>query len=332
MKPEARANISPMGFEDHTFRELVQRLPNAVVIMARDGAVMEANSAARALGLDSDTFTDPVQTMIQLTDELGRFRQLQVHRLELRGDRVAMVMVDVTEERQLAQQVARARRAEALAKASTGLLRDLSTLLAPVCLAAELFVKHMNGKNPLGLVAAHLAQASALASKLLRDALEYVHGPTPTGTTVEPEQVIEEMMVLLQGLLGNRPFSVKVDSERPLTARVSRLTFERLLLSLIAAVREGAQHASEVSLRVFRAKVGVNEAPELQCAPLGSSIAISMSAPLLLNNGRDTLELALMSVRSLSYEHGWGISTRTDVEGADAVTIYMPAENVAEPS
>ncbi len=216
-------------------------------------------------------------------------------------------IADVTQQRQLTEQLRQAQRLEAVGKLAGGVAHDFNNLLVAVSGFAEFALAHT--RDVEGEAAKEIARllASAVAgaqdgARLTRQLLAFSRRGVVAPSKVDLSAVIGDMRPLLARLFQGR-LEVGLDLAYGLPAvRGEQALLTQFVLGILMQVRERASSATRASLRTFVVQAS-GERPH--DAPHGEWVA---------------LEVGAAGVRSLA-----GVSLASVDEASDVGTDDLPA-------
>ena len=248
------------------FRSLVTVMPDAVVVTDRAGRVQFLNPAARELlGRDEDDF---IGELIDFAVEVGRVSDLEILRtggrrsVELRvaectwdyRSAFLATMRDVTEEKQLAEQLRQTQKMEALGLLAGGVAHDINNLLLVVMLYAEL----IRGADEPALFtdeAREIVDAVGRAQALTRQLLTFSRRQPVERAVINLSEVVAGMHAMLRRLM---PMEIEITSliDDDVWPTVGdRNQIEQVLMNLAVNARDAMRDGGHFMLRLENHKV-----------------------------------------------------------------------------
>jgi PAS domain S-box-containing protein len=223
-----RANKEAIASE-RKFRLVFERAPIGISV-GRDGMMSETNPALhRMLGYTAEefarlrytdvTFPDDADIAEQLelnaalrdsfaidkryTAKDGRVIDTHVHvALDLEDGLGISLIEDVTERRQLEEQLRHAQKMEAVGKLAGGIAHDFNNLMTAILGYSDLILGRLDGDDANRAKIESIREASVRASDLTRQLLAFSRRQMLQTTDVDLREVVERMDSLLRTLIG----------------------------------------------------------------------------------------------------------------------------------
>jgi PAS domain S-box-containing protein len=274
---------------EEKYRGLVESLPLMVVQTDRDLRVTYANPAARRLsGYDmAAEMADPAAWSALIhPDDLPRMLEMgraalagQEGRGELRyrtrdgADRLAFViaqpqrqggavvgltalLVDVTRERRLEQELQRAQRLELIGRLSSGVAHDFNNLLSVVLNLTELARAGLPAEHPVHQDLRRIAEAGEQAAALAGQLLAFSRQRRPAPRAIDVNRVTRRTLELLRATL---PGQVRVSAELAdgeLLIQGDETQLQQVLMNLCLNARDAMPQGGLLRVRTEAAADG----------------------------------------------------------------------------
>jgi len=144
---------------------------------------------------------------------------------------------DISEHKQLEQQLARTQRLESVGMLASGIAHDLNNIFAPILLSLELLkVKYptADARKTLELI----ENAGQRGAGIVRQVLTFARGMDGARAEVQPRHLVRELAAMLKETLP-RQIEVRVEGERDLaTVRADATQLHQVLLNLAINARD----------------------------------------------------------------------------------------------
>ncbi len=218
---------------EQKFRTMFSEFEDVVFISTPDGRLMEINPAgAKLFGYDSvrdmlnrdikDLYFDPEDRgkYLQAIKAIGQVKEYQlilkdkdgkkIHVLETsmalrddKGDIIAYqgILRDITEKRQLEQQLFQAKKMESIGMLAGGVAHDFNNILTTISGYAELMMLDMDKTNPQYKDADNILQGVKRAEDLIRQLLAFGRRQMIEPRIIDINKVISELHSMLKRLI-----------------------------------------------------------------------------------------------------------------------------------
>jgi hypothetical protein len=224
---------------------------------------------------------------------------------------------------QLEAEVAWLRRTDSLADVAPLLFGELRNLFAPVSIAVQLLAASLEGE--LATIAKSAAEASDLATRLVRHALDYVHQAAPNAQQLDPGGLVSELRPLIETLLSGRALAIERHDPPGTMVDVDRIALERVLLNLACYARETSDELSTVAIVTSVVTLVPEQARAHGCPRPGEHLALRFHRAGATDSATDLDgNLALRMVNALALERGWGFSFRSEPGGSTTTCVFLP--------
>jgi len=359
-----RRDQEVLRVSEDKYRGLIESLPLMVVQCDRDMRFEYFNPSARAItGFELGEVADPkVWTSHIFIEDLPRLLEMVHNALGGRDGRaeyrfrakdgaaksafaigqprwhegavigVTAVIVDMTRERQLEQDLQRAQRLELIGRLSSGIAHDFNNLLAVVLSLAELAHDSLPSDHSvhddLNRITAAGEQAAALAGQLLA----FSKQPRPTARRAEVNRAARRTLDLLRGVL---PSAVRMEislADGELFVPLDETQLQQVLMNLCLNARDAMPDGGRISVHTEAASA----AEEAGAAPwvrlsvadegcgMSDEIKLQIFDPFFSTKERGT-GLGLAVVRQIVEGCGGRVEVVTEPGRGSHFDLWLPA-------
>jgi PAS domain S-box-containing protein len=177
-----------------------------------------------------------------------------------RATRVVGGMKDITEQRKVQQQLARAQRLDALGQLTGGVAHDLNNLLTIIIGNAEMLTQHVWDDTLLNQTKMIIA-AARRGAEFINHLLAFSRRQVLAPQILDLGELISEMHSLLQRALGEN-IEVIVSHQAGLwLAQADRAQLESAILNLCINSRDAMPNGGKISVDLFNHKQCVDDGP-----------------------------------------------------------------------
>ncbi len=349
------------------YQELFEEAPDAYLVTDLDGQITAANRAAIALfGLEARFLLGKPLTTYLATDEVAEFRR-ELSLLKQEGEKtnwevrlrprsgppatvsvavratrrregdfaapVRWTLRDVTEQKQLEEEVLRARHVESIGTLAGGIAHDFNNYLTALLGDIGAARRRVRGQETAEILE-RAERTALLASNLSQQLLTFAKGGAPITQPVSTKELIEHSVEFaLRG--SNLELRLSLDEDL-WSAVVDEGQISQVLTNLLRNAKEAMPEGGAVEVSARNAWVGAR-AP--QPLPPGHYIKI-----IIADNGPGISPehmarvfdpyfttkttgsgLGLAIVHSIVTRHRGRITFRTNATGGTTFEIYLPA-------
>ena len=246
------------------------------------------------------------------------------------------IATDITEKKQLEEQVQRAQRTESLGMLAAGIAHDLNNILSPVLMAAPLL--RTRATHPSDLRVLDLVEKSAQrGSALVQQILSFAHGANTERVLLQARHILLEVNQLMAVTF---PKSIAVESDIPadLWPVVSNSTqLHQVVLNLCINARDAMPTGGTLTLTARNE--ALVDAPD--CLPSGSYLIIEVAdtgtgmtpevltriwEPFFTTKAEEQgTGLGLATARGILAHHGGTITVESAAGRGSVFRVYLPA-------
>lgn len=246
---------------------------------------------------------------------------------------------DVTNERQLEQQLARSQRLESVGMLASGIAHDLNNVLTPILLSAELM--RAENLSPQSIARLDLvAQAAQRGANIVKQVLTFARGVEGERTVVQPRYLLKEVAQLAEETFP-RSIEVRTESGKDVPAVRGDVTqLHQVLLNLAVNARDAMPQGGRLTLGVRRAivdelrarassRLTPGEYVELSVTDTGTGIADEvlehMFEPFFTTKPRGKgTGLGLSTVYGIVRSHGGAVEVETQLGRGTTFRVLLP--------
>jgi PAS domain S-box-containing protein len=353
---------------EERYRELVESLPLMVIQTDTDMRITYANAAtSRLTGYTAQEIAEPsAWSRLIHADDLPRILTLARDALEGRGGRAeyryrakdgaekvglaltepqrradgaivgtSTLIIDMTRERELEQELLRAQRLELIGRLSSGIAHDFNNLLSVVLSLTELVSSslppHHAGHEDLGRIKEATEQAANLASQLLA----FSKQRRVAARRIEINHIVARTLELLRASLPSRIDLRAELAEQDLFIQADETQVQQVLMNLCLNARDAMPDGG--LLQVQTALVSTQgDWVRLSVSDRGTGIAEGVKAhlfdPFFSTKDRGT-GLGLAVVRQIVESHGGRIEVASETGQGARFDVWWPAsrEEISNP-
>ncbi len=258
-----------------------------------------------------------------------------------RVTRIVGVAEDVTEHRQLEEQLLRTQRMEAIGTLAGGVAHDLNNILAPTLMAADLLRHKMTDPHGLLLVEM-IEQSMRRGAGIIRQMLLFSRGVGGQRISVQLRHLVQEIETLIRETFP-RDITLCLEIDQDLRSVVADATqLHQVLINLCVNARDAMSGGGTLTITAGNVMLGPEEVkPHSQSRPgwhvllavtdtgcgIPQAIQDRIFEPFFTTKevGKGT-GLGLSSVLGIARSHG-GFVTVQSVPGCGATfNVYLPAQ------
>jgi len=340
-------------------RFILEHSSDAVVVLDRDGVLVDANAAAagaRSLDVIGLFHSDAQErsALASLREELqanGR-STLEIERtradgttahLLLEGVAVdgwfVVVVRDRSRRREIEEELRQLRGLASIGFLTAGIAHDFNNLLTPILALSSLLAGKLQGEQ--AEAAAEIETAADRAARLTRTVLNLARPRSAVIEAVDVSTTVAQLSPLIERLVGDEIALVLCLEKTVSDTLVERARFEHALLNLVANARDAMPHGGRLTVTTHNVVGDPNgQGPStvqpyvlLAVTDTGAGMTEDVRArifdPFFTTKQADGGSgLGLSSVRRFVVESGGSISVQSEVGQGTTVSVYLPRAHV----
>jgi PAS domain S-box-containing protein len=282
--------LESMRRKETELAEIIRHAPDGILVVDADGRVLTANPAARAiLGLgesesvdrslfellsadgvtdlpeairQSDSLEAPIALSFMRADGDRSYAEVTWRRTE--GDRRLLSLRDVTERvraeadrREIEEQLAHARRIEAIGQLAGGIAHDFNNLLTAVAGSADLLRPALHDEDQIGLLD-EIVSAQERGAVLTKQLLSFARRDFVQPRVFDLSAQVMTLQRLLQRVSGEQ-VQIVCDVEPDCRVRADIGQIEQALVNLVTNARDAMPHGGTCTIRCQAHRVRTGE-------------------------------------------------------------------------
>jgi two-component system cell cycle sensor histidine kinase/response regulator CckA len=365
---------------NHTLRGLIDGSPLAIAEVDPDGTVLSWNRAAeRMFGWTvADALMHPLLNVPEdKQEESAAFRQrllagqgfsdlvttrqrkdgkrieVSVSTAPLRDAADAAVGVifmysEVTEFRELEEQLRQAQKMEAVGQLAGGIAHDFNNLLAVIMSYGELMLEELGDDAPMSADVREVTAAAARAAALTRQLLAFSRRQLLQPHVVQLNALITNLEKMLRRLL-RESIELQMNPDPALGyVYADAGQIEQVLVNLVVNARDAISHAGVISIATINVQIDAESGRDHAGAPPGAYVVVSvrdtgcgmtpetqqrMFEPFFSTKERDRgTGLGLSTVYGIIKQSGGYVGCYSEPGKGTTFKIYLPrVESADEP-
>ena len=281
---EERERNDQDAFDADPYRTLFMRSADAILIIEGDRFVDCNDATARMLGYErredllrthpselspptqpdgQDSF-EKANEMIEIAFERGSHRFEWDHKrangevfpvevlltaVPQNGRRILhVVWRDVTERKQLEEQLRHAQKMEAVGKLAGGIAHDFNNLLMAILGNCDLMDLHLGEQSSVLPYVGQIRKAGLRAADLTRQLLAFSRKQVIRTQVLDLNAAVKETEMLLHRLIGEDVQLRSELAEEPVRVRADRGQLEQVIVNLVTNARDAMPHGGQVQI------------------------------------------------------------------------------------
>ena len=256
---------------------------------------------------------------------------------------------DITEQKKIEAQLHQAQKMEAVGRLAGGVAHDFNNMLSIILGNAEILMEDMDTLNPLMANVQEIHSATRRSADLTRQLLAFARKQTIAPRILDLNQVIEDMLKMLQRLIGEDIELVWLPGTRVRPVRMDPSQVDQLMANLCLNARDAIKDIGRVTIETSNVTFNTDYCRDHPGFIEGEFVMVVVS-----DNGegmdRETLEnlfepffttkavgrgngLGLATVYGIMKQNKGFINVYSEPDKGSTFKLYLPAENamVSEP-
>jgi len=259
------------------WRATFDAIADMIVIVGRDHRIIDANKAFRELAGDPDpagrtsrelfektipslvtcwpaeTFAKGTHTHIEICEPALDNRWFDVHTYAIKGDlgqvrQVVHVIRDVTERKQLEDQLRHATKMEAVGRLAGGIAHDFNNLLTAITGYSDLALNRIKPDDPIQSELREIRKAGERAAGLTTQLLAFSQRRACEPVDIHISSIISDMKKILTHMLGE---NIKLNisaAENIAGIRADPVQMQQVIINLAVNARDAMPDGGELTL------------------------------------------------------------------------------------
>ncbi|MCA9411279.1 MAG: PAS domain S-box protein [Candidatus Omnitrophica bacterium] len=367
--------------KDEYFRTLIENSPDVIAVIEKDGTVVYCSpSAKKVLGVEPDSYLGKMfserihpedqrvvrEGFARVMGELGRMESVEVRNQHADGSwrviegvgksilgpqqeiQLVINFHDVTQRRDLEEQLAQSQKMEAIGQLAGGVAHDFNNILQAILGNVELMLDDVKFESPMHSDLTEIKIAAERATSLTQQLLAFGRRQLIRPTRVDLNEVVSSLMRMMQRLIGENISIEIVPGHNLGMIHADRGQIEQVLTNLCVNARDAMPAGGTISLRTENVRMDEKTASASDGTPIGDCVCltvrdngIGMESEVLAQIfepffttkevGSGT-GLGLAVVYGIVRQHGGSIVARSEPGKGSEFTLYFPRfEGVARP-
>jgi two-component system, cell cycle sensor histidine kinase and response regulator CckA len=272
---------------EQRFRALVQFSSDIITVLEADGTVRyESPSLERLFGYCPEEIIGKNAFEFVHPDDVGRVLQIFQERLPIPGNippiefrfrhkdgswrvleamgnnllqdsQVGGVVVnsrDITERRQLEEQLRQAQKMEAIGHLAGGMAHDFNNLLTIISGRNEIQLSHLDIHSPLRLNALQIKEAADRAAALIGQLLAFSRKQVVRPALLDLNTIVQEMGKMLPPLLGEQIQLLVTPGANPCLVKADSVQIQQIVMNLAVNARDAMPNGGHLKIEASLAK------------------------------------------------------------------------------
>jgi PAS domain S-box-containing protein len=265
-----------------------------------------------------------------------------------RSAELAAFVRDITERRDLEEQLRQSQKLEAIGRLAGGVAHDFNNILMSIMGAADLLLLSLKGADPARDEADEIKQAVVRGAGLTRQLLAFSRRQATSPHTFVLGDAVHGMESMLRRLIGPEIDLTIVSTGDPVTVHADVGQIEQVLLNLVINARDAMPSGGRLVVKVDEVELNHHAAATLAEGKPGTYARLSVSdtgtgmddttrarlfEPFFTTKeqGKGT-GLGLSIVYGIVRQSGGYITVRSEIGRGTTFFLYFPTIETAEPA
>jgi two-component system cell cycle sensor histidine kinase/response regulator CckA len=192
-------------------------------------------------------------------------------------EKLVIVNRDITERRELEQQLVLSQRLEAVGKLSGGIAHDFNNLLGVIIGYSEALQQNIGPENPLREAIDEIQKAGQRAATLTQQLLAFSRKQVLAPKVLDLNSIVEDMQKMLRRLIGEDielKFNMPVDLGR---VKADRGQLEQVILNLAVNARDAMPKGGELKIETANAQLDEKDVSRHRYVTPGHYVMLKVS-------------------------------------------------------
>ena len=256
------------------------------------------------------------------------------------------IVLDISERKQLEQQLRQAQKMEAVGQLAGGIAHDFNNLLAVIIGYGEILGERLGKDDPLKPKAEQITKAGKGAAALTRQLLAFSRRQVLEPEILNLNSVVSDTSRMLQRLIGEHIELVTIGGPDLGRVKADRGQIEQIVMNLAVNARDAMPHGGKLSIATANAELDDVYCRQNSGAIPGPYVMLSVSdtgcgmdhetqlhifEPFFTTKGLDKgTGLGLSTVYGVVKQSGGYISVYSELGRGTSFKIYLPRTDAAE--
>ena len=184
---------------------------------------------------------------------------VEVRLAGISGSEVLAMVRDVTEQKELASELMRSQKMDALGKLTSGISHDFGNVLTVISGFAQLISMGAAGDAKLSNQADRIIQATDHATILVRELTAFSKQEVSESRVLDINTLISKLESILTRILGNDvELTLRLHPE-PLAVTVDKVSIEQVLINLAANARDAMPQGGRLTIETKQSEAGESD-------------------------------------------------------------------------
>jgi hypothetical protein len=184
---------------------------------------------------------------------------------------------DITEKKELQQQIAQTQRLESIGTLTSGIAHDFNNILTIIIGQAEVALMTLDKDNPARVSMQEIYDAGDRAAALTRQLLAFSRKGISSPEEIQLNDFIQSMQRLLSRVIAeNIKIEIKLEPDLPLV-RVDPSQIEQVIMNLVVNARDSMPDGGTLTLRTSKQDINANTSSEFKTIPPGKYVLLEVA-------------------------------------------------------
>jgi two-component system, cell cycle sensor histidine kinase and response regulator CckA len=296
------------------------------VVAERDRGVLEAAIGKAALGQGEIAPVDA--TLRGAAERFARFYVTAVEEAERDQEAAIVYGIETTEQQSLQKQFTQSQKMEVIGQLAGGIAHDFNNVLGAIMMATDFLVNAHKPTDPSFQDIIQIRQNANRAAALVRQLLAFSRKQTLRPEVLDLGDVVENLRMLLQRLIGER-VTLNVVPQRDLwPVRADIAQFEQVVVNLVVNARDAMPEGGKLTLRTANLGAEASARTNYKGMPRGDYVLIEVEdtgtgiAPEIIDKIFDPF----FTTKEVNKGTGLGLSTVYGIIKQTGGFVYVDSE------
>ncbi len=281
-----------------------------VNLIAQEGREAFSNGVALALEKRSDI--EPIDALLESNEDSAiKIYITSSEKMHDSDERVIIYALDMTEQRKLEAQFAQGQKMQAVGQLAGGVAHDFNNVLTAIIGFSDLLLlKHKSTDPSFGDIMS-IKQSANRAAGLVRQLLAFSRRQTLRPQILEIQTNIDELLVLLKRLIGDKVTLDVSHENSDWVVRVDLVQLEQVIINLVVNARDAMPDGGHIEIRTSNVDEEEAEKLNYRGMPTGEYVLIEVedSGTGMSEEVVEKIFEPFFSTKKLNEGTGLGLST-----------------------